>query len=84
MLAEGEQMASDRESFGGSRTCPNCGQAVAGDDRFCPSCGSATVPTSGSVFADVYSPVRLTIDYEYGEPLSAYRLVVNRLLLFVK
>ena len=31
-----------------------------------------------------YIPVRLTIDYEFGESLSADRLILNRLLLFVK
>lgn len=75
---------------GGQRFCTNCGAGLTPTDNFCSSCGSAVrlatdVPVG--VPADVgtpYVPVRLTIEYEYGESSSAGRLILNRLLLIVK
>ena len=64
--------------------CPNCGTSIGSAANFCPSCGTPVEAAPGS--AGLYNevPVRLSITYEFGGPLSADQLVLNRVLLFIK
>ncbi len=68
--------------------CPNCGHSNPSYANYCSGCGSAIdgiamVGTTGApLAADVYVPVRLSIEYE--EPQSTGQAIANRLLLFVK
>jgi len=68
--------------------CPNCGHLNPSYANYCSGCGSAIdgivmVGTTGApLAADVYVPVRLSI--EYKEPQSTGQAIADRLLLFVK
>ena len=77
-------MVQQEEAAGEQRFCSNCGARVGADASFCGSCGADVGPATGSDIGAVYMPVRMTIGYEWGQQSSAYRLILNRLLLFVK
>lgn len=68
--------------------CPNCGHLNLSHANYCAGCGSVldgiagTDPTGAPLGADIYVPVRLSIEYE--EPQSTGQAIANRLLLFVK
>ena len=68
--------------------CPSCGHLNPSYANFCSGCGSAldgiamTDTTGVPLAADIYVPVRLSM--EYDEPQSTGEAIANRLLLFVK
>lgn len=68
--------------------CPNCGQLDLSSANYCSGCGSVldaigmTSTTGVPSAADIYVPVRLSM--EYDEPQSTGEAIANRLLLFVK
>ena len=68
--------------------CPSCGHLNPSYANFCSGCGSAldeiasTGTTGAPLAADIYVPVRLSIEYQ--EPQSSGQVISNRLPLFVK
>ena len=80
-------MAQEGVAFdGASRFCTSCGAGLDPGANFCPSCGTPVRSAAGMApdAGTPYVPVRLTIDGEFGDSLWAGRLILNRLLLFVK
>ena len=79
-------MAQDRQGNGPRQQfCENCGGTINPGASFCGNCGAATISGQHPVRGDAaYSPVRLTLDYEFGGQLTPGQHLTNRLLLFVK
>jgi len=76
-------MAQESQGYGaGQAFCANCGARTEPGAAFCGSCGTATNSGQGPGWQGApYVPVRLTIDYEFAEPLPEGARITNRLLL---